>query len=223
MFVPVFYFRQIKAILIKEYLFEIRKLFILGGLLAFLVGVSYLIYFFIGQPTLPVRNLFFWMVFMFLSFFSASRSFEEDAANYKHYVHQMAHPVIFFLSKVVFLFSSLLILSFILMGIFHVFVPTAESLNWRWLPLMLTSCLGISLINGFSSLVSSEGHSKHILFIVISLPLVFPILGISYSISLKILEHTPNANLFSMFYPLISIDLLALALIFIIVPLMWKN
>ena len=102
------------ALIRKDLLFEWRSLYQISGLLAFLLGVAYLIYFFVGSPILETWNLLFWLVLLFLSFFIGSRLFEEDAIRYKSYLHQMVSPVQLFLAKVIFSFFLLTVLSVLL-------------------------------------------------------------------------------------------------------------
>jgi len=212
-----------RSLLHKELIFEWRSLFQLGGLIGFLLGVSYLVYFFAGDLSFRVWNLMYWIIFLFLIFFSASRTFEEDNSRYKIYTYQLSSPLQLFLSKVSYLFVIIFLFGFILNLVFHAWIPKANTFSISWFLIMAIVSLGFSVLTAFTSFIASHGQVKQILMVIISLPLCFPLLGMGYSLSLDVLNGEPLNEITSKFYPLIAIDLLAVALVIFILPLSWKN
>ena len=140
------------ALIRKDLLFEWRSLYQISGLLAFLLGVAYLIYFFVGSPILETWNLLFWLVLLFLSFFIGSRLFEDDAIKYKYYLHQMVSPIQLFLAKVVFCFILLTGLSILLFCIFIVLIPVTIHFWINWIILFVILNFGFAIIMNLISM-----------------------------------------------------------------------
>jgi ABC-type transport system involved in cytochrome c biogenesis permease component len=214
---------MIKSLFHKELHFEWRSLFQLGGLISFLIGVSYLVYFFAGELSTRVWNLMYWIIFLFLTFFAASRSYEEDNTRYKIYTYQLSSPLQLFIAKASYLFFILFIFGFLLLVIFNTWLPKQNSFTLAWFVILAFVSLGFSLLTAFTSFIASHGQVKQILMVIISLPLCFPLVGMAFSLSLDVLNGESLDLLLKKFYPLIAIDLLALALVTFLLPLSWKN
>jgi ABC-type transport system involved in cytochrome c biogenesis permease component len=214
---------MIRLLLRKELLFEWRSLFQLGGLISFLIGVSYLVYFFAGELSARVWNLMYWIIFLFLTFFAASRSYEEDNTRYRILTYQLSSPVQLFIAKAIYLLGILFMFGVILMLIFNAWIPRAHSFSLSWFFILAIVCLGFSLLTAFTSFIASHGQVKQILMVIISLPLCFPLIGMAFSLSLDVLNGESAGSIITKFYPLLAIDLIALALVTFLLPLSWKN
>ena len=88
---------------------------------------------------------------------------------------------------------------------------------------ILSICPGFSLHTAFTSFIASHGQVKQILMVIISLPLCFPLVGMAFSLSMDVLNGESIAEIIPKFYPLLAIDLIALALVTFLLPLSWKN
>ncbi len=217
------YMKILIALIRKDVLFEWRSLYQISGLMAFLLGVAYLIYFFVGSPILETWNLLFWLVLLFLSFFIGSRLFEEDAIRYKSYLHQMVSPVQLFLAKVIFSFFLLTVLSVLLFSIFLILIPVTIHSWFNWMVLFIILNFGLAVIMTFGAFLAALGQNRTILLTILTLPLSFPSFGLSYSIGLKFLDGNSIKDCISNFQPMLAIDLISLALVIILLPYTWKN
>lgn len=202
---------------------EWRSFYQMGGLLSFLSGVSFLIYFFSGEQSLRTWNLMYWIVFLFLSFYAGGRLYEEDNSKYRNYNHQLTNPFYVFIAKVLYLSFLLTALGLILLLVFNALIPVNNGLNGSWVIVLLFASIGFSVLTCYTSFIASHGQGKQILMIVITLPLCFPLLGMSYAFCLSVLEAYEWDVLVQKFYPIIAIDLFAVALVSILLPLSWKN
>ncbi|MBK8449596.1 MAG: hypothetical protein WAS55_00940 [Saprospiraceae bacterium] len=212
-----------KSLLRKEFLFEWRSLYQIGGLLSFLIGVSYLVYFFSGEINARHWNLMYWIIFLFLSFFGAARAYEDDNNRFKIYTHQLSSPLLLFLTKSFYLFLSLSVFGLLLNFILNGLLPIQNGFNISWIIVLLAVCLGFALLTAFTSFLSSHGQTKQVLMVVISLPLCFPLIGMAFSFTLDILSGQSLAAIYPKLYPIFAIDLLAMALVSLLLPLSWKN
>ena len=207
----------------KELVYEWRSLYQLGGVIAFLFGVSYLIYFFSGGGSPELWNLLYWLVFMFLCFFTGSRVFEDDTQRFKIISYQLLHPFKLFAAKSAYLFILLNVLGILLWGVLSILIPLVKSELRGWMILLLFFNTGMALILTFSSFLASQGQGKTLLLTVLVLPLSFPLLGTAYETGLKILNGYEFESFFSGLRIIVGINLFVLAMIVLLVPLTWKN
>ncbi len=207
----------------KEFINEWRSLYQLGGLLSFLLGVSFLIYFFSGGAQPRIWNLMFWIVYLFLSFFAAARIYEEDNTKYRIYMHQLADPMVLFAAKAVYVTFLLTGLGLLLNLVLNMLIPMENAFGLFWIFLLVLVSSGFAMLTCFTSFISSHGHSKQVLMVVITLPLCFPLMGMAFSFAESLLQGDASSILFQKAYPILAIDLLAVALVAILLPLSWKN
>ncbi|MBK9107864.1 MAG: ABC transporter permease [Saprospiraceae bacterium] len=214
---------QIFHLLQKEVISEWRNPFQIGGLISFLAGVSFLVYFFSGNIEPKVWNLLYWLVFLFLSFFSAARVYEEDNIKYRIYNLTLYSPMQLFLAKWIFLTLTLMVLGILLLFVYNILLPIEKGLHLSWLFLLTLVSLGFACLTSFTSFIASHGNSRQMLMVVITLPLCFPLLGTAFACSAAILSGNDLNVILTKSYPIIAIDLFAFAFVLILLPLSWKN
>ncbi|MBK8955490.1 MAG: ABC transporter permease [Saprospiraceae bacterium] len=207
----------------KEALAEWRNPYQIGGLMSFLAGVSFLVYFFSGRTDPKVWNLLYWLVFLFLCFFSAARVYEEDNLKYRIYNHQLYQPMQLFLAKMVYLGFLLFALGMVLLFVYNILLPIPGGADWKWLPLLVLVSFGFACLTCFTSFIASHGQSRQMLMVVITLPLCFPLMGTAFACSAGILSGQELQMVLSKLYPVIAIDLFAFAFVLFLLPLTWKN
>lgn len=214
---------MLKALLSKELVCEWRSFHQFAGLLSFLLAVAYLVYFFGGDVNPKFWNLMYWIIYLFLVFFSASRSFEEDNNRFKIYTNQLTAIKWVFISKAMYQLLQCVVFGLVLYLIMNLLIPLKHHEILPWLLILVLMSLGMSVLNTFTAFIASNGQTRQVLMVVISLPLCFPLIGMSYSLSIDILNGQSIFENISKFYPLLAIDLLAIALVSFLLPLTWKS
>lgn len=114
-------------------------------------------------------------------------------------------------------------LGIVLLLVFNVLIPINNALNAYWIIVLLFASVGFAILTCYTSFIASHGQGKQILMIVITLPLCFPLLGMSYVFCLSVMDAYDWEVLLQKLYPIIAIDLFAIALVSILLPLSWKN
>lgn len=214
---------MIKALLSKEILCEWRSFHQFAGLLSFLLAVAYLVYFFGGEVNPKFWNLMYWIIYLFLVFFSATRSFEEDNNRFKIYTNQLVAIKWVFISKALYQLIQCVIFGMLLYLIMNMLIPQKHLELFPWLMILFLMSFGMAVLNTFTAFIASNGQTRQVLMVVISLPLCFPLIGMSYSLSIDVLNGQSIFENLDKFYPLLAIDLLAIALVSFLLPLTWKS
>lgn len=206
------------ALLSKEFRNEWRNFYQLGGLLAFLAGECYLIYFFTGKPELRQWNLLYWLTYLFLSFFIGSRVYDEDQTRYRVIVHQLVHPINLFLSKVIYVFFLLTTVNVLIWVMFALFIPSVHVALGQWLMMSVLLNLGMSVLIAFSSLLNAYAKNNTLFLTVLILPLSFPLLGMTFQTANSLLEGQQLFGELSKIRLIVGTDLMIIALAFFVIP-----
>ena len=214
---------QVAALIRRDFLFEWRNLYQIGAILGFMLGVSYIFYFYSGEISARSWSLAYWVSLLFLSFFSGGKIFESDLGECRFYSFQLINPFIHFISKSIFVIIELYIYSIMLWLVFWFLLPFKIQFGIQWLALLFICISTIGLIISFASYISMSATGKQILISILSLPIVFPILGMGFVIGMQLIEPNINFNFIKSIYPLLGIQFFCMALLIFIVPLIWKS
>ncbi len=212
-----------KALLNKELLCEWRSFHQLAGLLSFMLAVAYLVYFFGGEVQPKFWNLMYWIIYLFLVFFSAVRSFEDDNNRFRIYTNQLAPVKLVFLAKAVYQLIQCVLFGLVLACILNLLIPQKNLDFSSWFFILCLLGFGMAVLNTFTSFIASNGQTRQVLMVVISLPLCFPLIGMAYALSLDLLLGQSIFENVTKFYPILAIDILGLALVSFLLPLTWKT
>lgn len=223
LFVMLFPLGSIFSLLKKDYRFELRNLYQLGGIIGFVLGISYVYYFYSADINARSWSLAYWMSFMFISFFSASRIFEMDLGAHRQYAQQLIPAQIHFFVKVIFVFCQLFFYAIFLWFLMHTLMTVQWDFHWYWLLLLALCCLGISMVTCFCSFLSMQTSGSQLLVALISLPICFPLIGMSFSIGMQVIQPNTDFDFYKALFPLLGIDLFCAAMLVILVPLIWKS
>lgn len=118
---------MLKALLSKEILCEWRSFHQFAGLLSFMLAVAYLVYFFGGEVNPKFWNLMYWIIYLFLVFFSATKSFEEDNNRFKIFTNQLVSIKWVFISKALYQLIQCVIFGLVLYLIMNMLIPQKTS------------------------------------------------------------------------------------------------
>ncbi|MBK7232533.1 MAG: hypothetical protein IPH93_09770 [Saprospiraceae bacterium] len=216
-------FIDIKVLIWKDIQREFRSFHQLGAVIAFLSGTSYLVYFFSGKETFEEWNLLFWIVYLFVSFFTGYRVFEEELVKYRVLTYQLYHPNVIYLARNIYLFLLLVLLGILLFLIFNLLMPISVGYLFDWFLLLITFNIGNSIILSFNSFLSSQSVNQTLMFSVLVLPLTFPLFGAGFLTSLLLLQGGHILDSGSQLKIMVGINLFSIALVSILLPYIWKN
>lgn len=214
---------KIAEIIRREVLKEFRSFHQIGSVLVFLLGCSYLVYFFASHASLELWNLMFWMIHLFTGFYAGYRVFEDDLGRYRVLTNQLFDYGSLFVARTIFLFTFLSLVSLLQFVLFNILVPIPDIRIFDWVALVALVNFGLSLVFCFNSFLSSQGNQRTLLFAVLALPLSFPIFGSAYLSGIQVLQSQINFWDIAPIRIIFSINLFALALVYILMPLIWRN
>ncbi len=219
--------KDILALLGKELTLEWRNKYAFNGMILYLVSTVFICYlsFRIKSNALspPVWNTLFWIIILFTAINAISKSFSQESKNRQGYYYSLVSPEAVILSKLLYNFILMLILTFIGFGIYTLFLlnPVQD------IPLYLLSlALGALGFTGVLTLVAgiaSKAENTGSLMALLSFPIIIPMLLMLMRLSKNAMDGLAFSVSRDEIMTLVGIDVIVIALSFILFPYLWKS
>ena len=214
---------RIITLLIKEFSLEFRTKYPFYSLISYLLSLSYICYLsFQGDLSLETWNAVFWIITLVTTTTAVAKSFvqENDRSLYYYF---LLRPFEILLSKFIYnlLYVSLLTLaSFLTM---QVFFPTAIPDPGTFALNALLVVVGLASAFTLISSISASSDPKNNTMAVLGFPIAIPVLLLGVTISRKLLSGQEIERVQGSLTSLISVDVIIIALIFVLFPYSWKK
>lgn len=211
----------------KEIKLELRQKYVLGSILLYIVSVVFVCYLTFKQiMDVQLWNSLFWIIVLFSTFNSLSKTFSHEQGVGAIYLYSLASPQAVILSKIIYNFLLTLVLNFLALIIYIIFIGSLALENANLFTLLLVIILGsfglasiITMVAGIASKTENSIGIMSILGFPIILPFLLTVLkfsrnaldGISWSVNYE--------------YALVSllINLMVISLAYILFPYLWRE
>lgn len=215
--------QRILTLIKLEWKLEFRQRASLAGVLLFAIGTVYLFSLAFGNLEPRLWNALFWIVLLFGATNGLSNAFRRELSYRYAYYHQLAPPLAIYLSKVVFNSVFLLAIGTIVWGLLALLFNNPVSDYGLFISTLLLACLGLSLILTFLALIAGRVTNGSGLVAILAFPVVIPLLLTVVklgAVSTRVIAQTSTANDLLV---LGGLNLLAIGLAILLVPLLWKE
>ncbi len=216
-------FTEITFLLRKEITLEWRQKYALGGMLLYVTSTVFVIYLSFGKLKDPsVWNTLFWIISLFASINAVVKSFISENSSRQLYYYQLANPIAIILSKIIYNICILLIINvlcFAAMG-FMVGNPVKDTPQY-FLAILLGS-VGFSITFTFISAIAAKANNAATMMAILSFPVILPILITLIKLSksaIRLLDTSWTKDVMT----LLSIDMILIALCFLLFPFLWRD
>ena len=209
-------------LIIKEIKTDWRNKYPVLGILLYLTSIIVISYMsFISFISSEVWNAIFWLIMLFTSVNAIAKSFVQEE-NRSLYYYFLVSPNKIIASKLIysnFYQLILVILTFLIFGIFLGF-PKIEV--WFLINLILGS-IGLASAFTMVSALASKAENSSMLMAILGFPIIIPILLLATSNSKKLLLGASFGDVSSNLLTLLSVNIIIIALSFILFPFTWKS
>lgn len=225
--------KEIGVLLRKEIKLELRQKFAINSLLLYIVGTIIVAFmsFYLKMSALNVEawNSIFWIILLFIAITSVSKSFFQEKESRNFYYYYVVSPQAIILSKIIYNFFLLSLLSLltaiIYMGVLR---PLEEGIDFIGNKSMffLTVWLGATGFAGILTLVSaiaSKASKNGTLMPVLSFPILIPLLIILVKTSMLSIEGAGAEIIFEKILSIILINVVVSAVSFLLFPYLWRS
>jgi heme exporter protein B len=215
---------EIKVLLQKEWLSDMRSKHAIAGVLLFMLSTSFVSYLsFAGNITPQTWNALLWIIIMFSATQAANRSFIDEKNSKALYTYTLVSPQSLILAKMLYnaVFISLLSVGCLVVFSLLLHSPIVHHV-WFIVNLIIGSVC-IAFIMTFIAGISSQSSNQSTNLAILSFPLLLPSLLSSIKFSGQCLAE--NSSLQSGVYLPVSIALSAiiLALAYVLFPYIWRD
>lgn len=218
--------KEIKSLIWKDIKLELRQQHNINTMILFMVATIFLCYFsFLNVNSLePITwNTLFWIIMLFSAINTASNSFiKENSGRYLYY-YQLAKPTSIILAKISFNFILLLSLSLVGFGIYQMFLGSyVQDYALYFLALVLGTFGLSSSLTLIAGIASKTSNSSGIMA-VLSMPILLPLIGMLIKLSKNAMDGLDVSASYDEIMTIFGIDLIVLALSYLLFPYLWKS
>ena len=216
-------YKQLKALFLKDLLLDFRQLFGLGGVFLYVFSSFFIVYLSFGEVSGPAWITLFWIVVLFGSVNAVLKSFAQENDSRNIYYFLISDPLAIMLSKL--FYNTILVLfitglSLLLFSLLTAY-PIAE--NRYFVIALFLGALGIAGNFTFVSAIANHTRNKNTMMMILSLPVIIPLLLPLIRLSIKCLIPVEWEMVKSDVTLLVSVDLLIIGVSLVLFPFLWRG
>ncbi|MFT5884256.1 MAG: heme exporter protein B [Arcticibacterium sp.] len=219
--------KDILALLGKELTLEWRNKYAFNGMILYLVSTVFICYlsFRIKSNALspPVWNTLFWIIILFTAINAISKSFSQESNHRQGYYYSLVSPEAVILSKLLYNFILMLLLAFIGFGIYILFLLNPVQNIPLYLLSLVLGALGFSGVLTLVAGIASKAENTGSLMALLSFPIIIPMLLMLMRLSKNAMDGLAFSVSKDEIMTLVGIDIIVIALSFILFPYLWKS
>ncbi len=226
-FAPMIAIRELKSLIKKELLLELKNKTAVSGILLYAVATIYVSYLSFQQITdVPTWNALFWIILLFASFNVAGRSFDKESSGREIYLYSLAGPVSVILAKMLFNALLMIVLGGFSLVIYCILVGTAP-LDDTDFPMFLiglvVGCMGLASILSLIAGIAFKTENNVGLTAVLGFPVILPFLLTLIRFSKNALDGVAWSANGSYLLVLLLLNIVVWVLGYILFPYLWRD
>jgi heme exporter protein B len=209
----------------KEFLLEFRQKSTLGGVLVYVIGTIFVSALcFKGRLDKPTWNALFWVITLFTSVTISGKSFLKETGGQALYNYLYYQPRQFIVAKILYNMVFMLCLSFITFFFYAFFIKNeVENLSLFFIVLILASS-GLAGILSLMSAISSKASGNFAIMSILSFPVIMPLILVVIRLSKQAVDGLEWAGVgLDFIVILVALNVLTLALSFLLFPYLWRD
>lgn len=220
---PMAIIREILYLFRKDLLLEFRSTYAISGILLYVFSTIFIVYTSFVEVQPPVWNVLFWIIVLFTSVNAIVKSFVQESSPRQLYYYVLANPTSVILAKMLYNVVLLLVLSLMIWGGFAFVTDNPVRDTGQFLMAIFLGSVGFSITFTFVSAISAKADNNTTLMAILSFPLIIPILMILIKISATALGLIQDTSVGQDILILVGIDLILVAMAFILYPFLWRD
>jgi heme exporter protein B len=219
--------KEILALLDKELKLEWRNKYAFNGMILYLISTVFISYlsFRIKSNSLtpPVWNTLFWIIILFTAINAIEKSFSKEGRNRQGYYYSLASPEAVIFSKLIYNFLLMLLLTFLGFGIYSLFLENPVQDIPLYLTSLLLGALGFAGVLTLMAGIASKAENAGSLMALLSFPVIIPMLLMLMRLSKNAMDGLAFSVSKDEIFTLLGLDLIVIALSYILFPYLWKS
>jgi heme exporter protein B len=171
----------------------------------------------------PVWNALFWIIILFAAINTVAKSFVAENRARQFLFYTLASPQAIILSKAIYNALFLCVVSIISYFIYAMFIGSmVDDLLYFFIAILLGST-GFGFLLSMVSAIASKAGNNLSLMAVLSFPLLIPMLIALIKLSKNAVDGLDRSLSNPLILMVLSINIISLALMYILFPYVWKE
>lgn len=215
---------KILRLLRKDILLEIRQQYALYGILLYVASTIFVLYMAMGKPDAEVWNGLFWMIQLFICVNAVAKSFLQDSRERMLYFYNIAGPVDFILSKLLYNLLLMLVMSISSLLLFSLLLGVPMQRPWLFLGIACLGGVSLSLVFTLLAAIASKARQQAALLAILGFPLIIPQIMLLVRLSRDAFGEVFRAGaVWKITGVLVGLDGMIIVLSIILFPFLWKD
>ncbi|MBC8110068.1 MAG: heme exporter protein CcmB [Verrucomicrobia bacterium] len=220
-------FREIRTLISKEILLELRQKYALNGILLYVVSTVMIVYLSFSLRNekigLATWNALFWIILLFTAINAVAKSFSQERQGRFIYYYTLASPEAIIFSKIIYNAGLMLVLALVAYGFYGILLRNPVQDQGLFIVCLLLGATGFSAtLTMISGIVAKAGNNP-VLMAILSFPVILPMLLMLLKISKNALDGLDRSVSFDELILLVAINMLVLALSYLLFPFVWRS
>ena len=217
--------KEIKELVRKDFLLELRQKYAINGILLYVVSTIFVVQLCFGRIIDESTWIaLFWIILLFAAFNAVSKSFVQESTARRLYYYMLAPAVAIVISKIIYNAMLMFILGMLSLLVFIVFMGFPQFNLYLFLPAFLLGCIGIASALTMVSAIASRTGNNAALMAILGFPVVVPLLLLLVNASkLSLKTGLIPAEILKTISALFLIDVVVVILSVILFPYLWRD
>lgn len=220
-------FAEVKYLLKKELLLELRQRYALGSILLYIVSTIFVCYLsFQTSLKIPAWNALFWVIMLFTATNAISKSFVQETAGRQLYLYSLASPQAVILSKIIYNVLLMLVLSLLGLGTYTLFIGANvfEEANFSmFFVALFAGSVGFACMLTMVSAIASRTNNSVGLMAILGFPIILPLLMALIALSKSALDGMDWSIGWKNTAIIVVINVMVVTLSYLLFPYLWRE
>lgn len=207
----------------KDLLIEWRQRYAISGILLHVVSSVFIIFLSVKLLNPPTWNALFWVIMLFTSISAVAKSFIAESQGRSMYYYGVTSPQMIILSRIIYNALLMMLISVISLLVYSVMMGNAVANMPMYLLCVLLGCTGFASTFTLLSSIASKAGNSNLLMPVLSIPVIVPLFLVLIKASKKAMDGIDPSLLWGDLFVLFSLNVLLVAMSYLLFPFLWKN
>jgi len=207
----------------KDILLETRQQYTFYGILLYIASTTFVVYLSMGLPEDKVWNGLFWVLQLFVCINAVAKSFLQESRGRMLYYYSVVSPNNFVLSKLGFNAILMLLMNLLSLAVFTLLLGNPISKMGEFIFISILGGISLSLVFTFLAAIAAKAQQQAALMAIMGFPIIIPQLLLLMKISSAAFSSVVQLGWWNMIWMLIGLDLMIIALAYILFPFLWKD
>jgi heme exporter protein B len=218
---------QIKILLYKEFILELRRKSVISGIALYLVSLIFICYLTFSLRRNAINeatwSALFWLTILFSVVNTVAKSFIGEKRGISIYYYSISSPQAIIVSKII--YNTILCFALSLAGyvLFQIFIDSPVDDHALFILTLLLTSIGFSGALTLISGIASRANNSNILMAVLSFPIVIGILLMAIRITKNVLDGIERGASYDELLNLVAINGILTVLAIVLFPYIWRS